>query len=386
MGRNYLAGRRRIRCAVAASTLVTTVAITAVASTGAGASVHSRLVAHASAVTLSGAGSTFDQPFFTLGFYDYHLKIDPSVTVNYASIGSGGGQEQIEANTVNFGATDVPMFSSDLAKAKGPIVQVPIDLGGEAISYNVKGLPQGLHLTGPVLAEIYLGKITNWDAPQLKALNPNTRFPNEAITVVHRADGSGTTYAFTNYLADVDSTWQRNIGVGKTVAWPVGVGGQGNEGVAGLVKDTPGAIGYVELDYALVNHFEYFAMRTPKGSWVLPTLASVAAEAALHPNVSSTDFAIDNLGHNPVAYPICTYSWIAIYKKQTNAAAGTALVDLFEWMTHAGQEYAGSLKYVPLPAAVQLTAQKSLEQIDGPNGQPLLTKAVIAKYGTPASS
>jgi phosphate transport system substrate-binding protein len=278
------------------------------------------------------------------------------------------------------------MFASDLAKAKGPIVQVPIDLGGEAISYNVSGLPFGLHMTGPLLAQIYLGKVTNWDDPAIQALNPKVHLPKEPITVVHRADGSGTTYAFTNYLADVSQTWAHGVGVGKTVAWPVGVGGQGNEGVAGLVKDTPGAIGYVELDYALVNHFKYFAMKNPMGSWVLPTLGSVATEAALHPKVSSTDFAIDDLDGNAAAYPIATYSWLAFYKKQTNAAIGTALVDLFEWMTHAGQKYAGSLKYVPLPAAVQQTAQNSLEQIVGPNGQPLLTKAAIAKYGTPAGS
>ena len=386
MGRNYPGGRRRVRSAVAVSTLATAVAISGVASAEAGASVRSRSVAQTGAVTLSGAGSTFDQPFFTLGFYEYHKLVDPNVTVNYASIGSGGGQEQIEANTVNFGATDVPMFASDLAKAKGPIVQVPIDLGGEAISYNVSGLPFGLHMTGPLLAQIYLGKVTNWDDPAIQALNPKVHLPKEPITVVHRADGSGTTYAFTNYLADVSQTWAHGVGVGKTVAWPVGVGGQGNEGVAGLVKDTPGAIGYVELDYALVNHFKYFAMKNPMGSWVLPTLGSVATEAALHPKVSSTDFAIDDLDGNAAAYPIATYSWLAFYKKQTNAAIGTALVDLFEWMTHAGQKYAGSLKYVPLPAAVQQTAQNSLEQIVGPNGQPLLTKAAIAKYGTPAGS
>ncbi|HUZ21143.1 MAG TPA: phosphate ABC transporter substrate-binding protein PstS [Acidimicrobiales bacterium] len=345
----------------------------------------SRAVSDSSALTLNGAGSTFDQPFFTLGFYEYHQKIDPSVTVNYASIGSGGGQGQIEANTVNFGATDVPMFSSDLAKATaGTIVQVPIDLGGEAISYNVKGLPQGLHLTGPVLAEIYLGQIANWDNSALKKLNPKVNFPNESITVVHRADGSGTSYAFTNYLADISSTWQSKVGVGKTVAWPVGVGGQGNEGVAGLVADTPGSIGYVELDYALKNHFTYFAMRNPMGAFVLPSKASVAADAALHPGVSPTNFKIDNLGHSKAAYPICTYSWLAIYQKQTNASAGTAMVDLFEWMTHGGQKYAGELDYVPLPSVVQATAEQALSTIVGPSGQKLLTKAAIAKYGVPS--
>ena len=370
----------RLATLVLAATSATTLA-----ALPASATARPSATAHQAAVALTGAGSTFDQPFFTLGFYQYNKKVNSAVTVTYASIGSGGGQQQIEAKTVNFGATDVPMFASDLALAKGTIVQVPVDLGGEAISYNVSGLPAGLHLTGTVLAEIYMGHITNWNDSALKALNPKVSFPNEAITVVHRADGSGTSYAFTNYLSDESPSWASNIGVGKTVAWPVGVGGQGNEGVAGLVADTPGAIGYVELDYALVNHFKYFAMQNPRGSWVLPTLASVAADAALHPHVSSTDFAIDDLGGPSktaqTAYPIDTYSWLAIYKKQTNAAAGTAMVDLFEWMTHGGQVYAKSLKYVPLPTAVRVTAEKALQEIVGPNGKPLLTKAAITKYG-----
>ena len=380
---NYRAQSRR---ALSAGLVTAVAALVTVSSTQAGAVEPSQSTAHAASgpvLTLNGAGSTFDQPFFTLAFYQYKKKINSNVTTNYASIGSGGGQQQIESNTVNFGATDVPMLAPDLAKATaGTIVQVPVALGGEAISYNVSGLPAGLHLSGPVLAQIYLGQIKNWNDPAIKQMNPKVTFPNEPITVVHRSDGSGTSYAFTNYLADVSPTWSTNVGVGKTVAWPVGVGGQGNEGVAGLVADTPGSIGYVELDYALVNHFKYFAMKTPRNTYVLPTLASVAAEAALHPHVSPTDFAIDNLGHNPAAYPICTYSWLAIYKTQTNAAAGTALVNLVEWLTHnSGQKYARSLKYVPLPPAVQLTAQKTLLQIKGSNGQTLLTKAAIAKYG-----
>ncbi|MHB1987293.1 MAG: phosphate ABC transporter substrate-binding protein PstS [Acidimicrobiales bacterium] len=381
MGHRYSGARASALRILATGTIVGAVALATVANSEAGASTAPRSVTHASSITLTGAGSTFDQPFFTLGFYKYHQSVNQNVTVNYASIGSGGGQEQIEANTVNFGATDVPMFASDLAKAKGPIVQVPIDLGGEAISYNVQGLRGGLHLTGGVLAAIYLGKIKNWDNRELKKLNPKTHFPNEAITVVHRADGSGTTYAFTNYLVDVSSTWKTKVGLGKTVAWPVGVGGQGNEGVAGLVKDTPGAIGYVELDYALVNHFTYFAVRNPEGKFVLPTQQSVAADAALLPGVSSTHFRIDDLPGSKLSYPICTYSWLAIYKKQAKTAPGTAMVDLFEWMTHSGQEYAGRLKYVPLPPAVQRTAQQTLQHVIGPNGKQLLTKAAIAKYG-----
>jgi len=345
-----------------------------------------------SSVTLTAAGSTFDQPFFTLAFY--HYKQQTKTTVNYASIGSGGGQQQFESNIVNFGASDVPMFAADIAKATGgTVVQVPIDMGGEAISYNLYGIQGGLHMTGPVLAKIYLGQITNWDDPALKKLNPKVTLPNEPITVVHRADGSGTTYAFTNYLTEVSPTWSAKVGDGKTVAWPVGVGGQGNEGVAGVVADTPGAIGYVELDYALVNHFTYCEMLNPAGKWVSPTIKTTAAEAALHPQVSAQDFSITDLKApdtkagkelGKIAYPISTYSWVLVYKHQKSATTGAAIVDLLQWMTHAGQKYAGQLDYVPLPTAVQAVAQQTIEQIDGPDGKPLLTPALAAKFAKTA--
>jgi phosphate transport system substrate-binding protein len=344
--------------------------------------VTSSLAPGASALTvINGAGSTFDQPFFTLAFYEYQKTVDHNTSVNYASIGSGGGEQQIEQNTVSFGATDVPMMASDLAQATaGPIVQVPVDLGGEAISYNVAGLPNHLHMTGPVLADIYMGKITNWDDNTLGKLNPGVNLPDQPIVVVHRSDGSGTSYAFTNYLADVSPTWKSQVGIGKTVAWPTGIGGKGNEGVAGLIKDTPGAIGYVELNYALVNNFQYMAVQNPMGSYVLPSLASTAAEAALLPNVSASHFVIDDLKGDKSSYPIATYSWAAIYKNQKNAQVGTALVNMLEWLTHPGQKWAGSLQYVPLPASVQALAQSSLLQVVGANGKPLLTQAAIAKY------
>ena len=283
--------RRALRLGVATVTAVVTVTAS--------------LAPSASALTvINGAGSTFDQPFFNLGFYEYQKTVNHGTSVNYASIGSGGGEQQIEQNTVSFGATDVPMMASDLAQATGgPIVQVPVALGGEAISYNVPGIANHLHITGPVLAEIYMGKITNWDDNTLDNLNPGVNFPNQPIVVVHRADASGTSYAFTNYLADVSPTWKKQVGIGKTVDWPAGVGGKGNEGVAGLVKDTPGSIGYVELNYALVNNFQFMALQNPMGSYVLPSLASTAAEAALLPKVSSTNFAIVDLKGNKSAYP-----------------------------------------------------------------------------------
>jgi phosphate transport system substrate-binding protein len=323
------------------------------------------------AAQLTGAGSTFDQPFFTRAFYEYNLKYT-NVTVNYASIGSGGGIEQFTANTVNFGASDVPMDAAEIALVTGgPMLQVPVALGGEAISYNLTGVAPGLHLTGAVLANIYLGKITKWDDPAIKALNPSVTLPNEAITVVHRADGSGTSYIFTNYLSTVSSAWANGPGTGKLVAWPVGVGGQGNEGVAGQVSEVPGAIGYVELAYAIQNNFTDAAVKNAAGKWVQPTLTSVAAAAAQKPAVTATDFPIVN---EPGAgsYPISGYSWALLYQNQKSATTGTSLVDLFQWLTHSGQSQALVLDYVPLPANIQALAQSTLLKIDGPNGKALL--------------
>ena len=223
----------------------------------------------APSATLTAAGSTFDQPFFTKAFYTYKGE-NSGVTINYASIGSGGGIEQFQANTVNFGASDVPMTPATIAAAKGgQVLQVPVDLGGEAISYNLPGVKSGLKLSPAVLAAIFLGKITTWNNSAIKKLNPGVSLPSNPITTVHRADGSGTTYIFTNYLATVSSTWASGPGKGKTVSWPGGLAGQGNAGVAGDIEQTPYSIGYVELNYAIVNHFTYAAIENSTGKFVL---------------------------------------------------------------------------------------------------------------------
>jgi phosphate transport system substrate-binding protein len=321
---------------------------------------------------LTGAGSTFDQPFFTRAFYEYNQQ-DSGVTINYASIGSGGGISQFQAQTVNFGASDVPMNASEIAAAKGgTVLQVPIALGGEAISYNLYGVKAGLHLTGTVLAQIYLGQIKMWNDPAIMALNPGVTLPSQAITVIHRSDGSGTSYIFTNYLSTVSPAWNSGPGTGKTVNWPVGLGGKGNEGVAGLVKEVSGSIGYVELAYALQNNFTYAAIQNPAGSWVEPSLATVAADAAQKPNVSSTDFSIVNeMGSN--SYPISGYSWVLIYETQSNTSNGTALVKLLDWLTHTGQSNAKALDYVPLPANIQQLARTTLQMVVDSSGKKLLT-------------
>lgn len=321
---------------------------------------------------LTGAGSTFDQPFFTRAFFEYN-KSNPKVTVNYASIGSGGGIAQIQAGTVNFGATDVPMTAADLAAAKnGVIEQVPATLGGVTVSYNLTGVQSGLHLTGDVLANIFLGKITKWNDPALKSLNPKVDLPDQAITVVHRSDSSGTSYIFTDYLSNVSPAWKAGPGTGKSVNWPVGVGGKGNEGVAGSVKQVAGSIGYVELAYALQNQFTVAAMQNQAGKFVQPNLSSVAADAAQKPNVTPTDFSIVNAG-GPDSYPISGYSWVVLYQQQSDHDAGLALVKMLDWLTQdAGQQQAKAVQYVPLPANIQHLARVTLLNVKDSTGKALL--------------
>jgi phosphate transport system substrate-binding protein len=326
---------------------------------------------------LTGAGSTFDQPFFTKAFYHYN-QLNGNVTVTYASIGSGGGIKQFQATTVDFGATDVPMGAKDIAAAQGgALEQVPVTLGAVAIAYKVNGVSGGLHLSGDVLSRIFLGQITSWNDPAIQSLNSNVVLPSEKITVVHRSDGSGTTYIFTDYLSKASSAWKAGPGKGKTINWPVGVGGKGNEGVAGNVspqngKGIEGAIGYVELAYALQNNFTYAAIQNQAGQFVQPSLVSVAADAAQKADVSATDFSIVN-EPGAASYPITGYSWVLIYQSQKDSAKGTALVRLFDWLTHAGQSDAQSIEYAPLPPNIQQLARTTLQQVVDSTGKHLLT-------------
>jgi phosphate transport system substrate-binding protein len=318
--------------------------------------------------TLNGAGSTFDQPFFTRAFFVYH-RANSNVTVNYASIGSGGGIAQFQANTVNFGATDVPMTQTELAAAKGgEVLQIPVTLGGVAISYNLPGVQSGLHLTGQVLSDIYMGKIKNWNDPAIKKLNPNTNLPDQAITVVHRSDGSGTSYIFTDYLSTVAPDWKSSVGTGKSVNWPVGVGGKGNEGVAGSVKQIPGSIGYVEQAYALQNKFTSANIQNKAGKWVSPTLDAVKADAGQKSNVSATDASIVNQG-GAASYPISGYSWVLVYQKQPNAQTAEALSKTLNWLIHSGQDQAQAIQYVPLPANIQQLGQAQLAKVSDGSGK-----------------
>jgi phosphate transport system substrate-binding protein len=318
----------------------------------------------ASAATqIVGAGSTFDFPFFSKAFYEYTDK-HPDVTVNYQSIGSGGGIQQFTAKTVDFGASDVPMNAAELERAKAPVLQIPITLGAAGVAYNLPGIDKGVHLTREAIADIYLGKITKWNDPALATLNPGTKLPDMAITVVHRSDGSGTTYIFTDFLSNVSSEWKAKVGTNKDVQWPApsSVGGKGNEGVAGLVKQTPGAIGYVELAYLLENQMTYAQVQNKAGTYVYPGVDTVAAAAATKPNVSPTDFSIVDASCAQ-CYPISGYSWVMLYKANPDAARGKLLKDIMTWLASDAQPIAKTVDYVPLPDNVQKQALSVLGQM-----------------------
>jgi phosphate transport system substrate-binding protein len=323
------------------------------------------VVSTATAATqITGAGSTFDYPFFSKAFYDYS-QAHPDVTVNYQSIGSGGGIQQFTARTVDFGASDVPMDANELARAKAPVLQIPITLGGEGIAYNLPGVGKGLHMTRELVADIYLGRIAKWNDPAITAINPGVKLPAMPITVVHRSDGSGTTYIFTDFLSHVSPVWKQKVGAGKSVSWPApsSVGGKGNEGVAGLVRQTPGAIGYVELAYLLQNDMPYALLKNKAGKYLYPDIETVAAAAATKPNVTSTDFSIVDSAC-PDCYPISGYSWVLLYKTPDDAQRGALVKQIMDWMVTAGQPIAKTIDYVPLPANVQKQAETILDRME----------------------
>jgi phosphate transport system substrate-binding protein len=321
-------------------------------------------------VTLNGAGSSFDNPLFTSAFYTYHQS-HPGVTINYAAVGSSAGIAQFQAGTVNFGATDVPMTHDQISQAQGPTLQVPVALGGVAIIYKLTGIGRGVRLTRSTLANIYLGTVTYWDANAIQSQNPSLNLPHTKITVVHRSDGSGTTYIVTDALSHFSSNWASGPGAATTVNWPTGVGATGSAGVAGLVAQTNGAIGYVELAYAKANHITFARIQNAKGNFISPGPSSVASAASDFPNVSATNFSIVNAPGDR-SYPICGYSWMLVYKTQSDLDSGKALAQMANWLTHTGQTLGAPLGYVPLPAAIQALATKTIKKMRGPGGQVLL--------------
>ena len=367
-GPRHHTGHLAIRGAVAAvillalgacSSTTTTSATTTAASGGPG--------------TLTGAGSTYVAPFFALAFARYHQQ-NPAVTVDYSAVGSSAGIAAISARQVDFGASDVPMNASELAAAHGgQVTQVPDALGAEGVAYNLS-LPAGtrLRLTGPVLAAIFLGQITHWNDPAITALNPGITLPPAAITVVHRSDGSGTTYIFSNYLSSVDPAWAAKVGTGKTLNWPVGEGAEGNGSVASTVYRTPWSIGYVEQAYSVGLLLPFAAIRNQAGNYVTPSAQTITAAAAQKPDITPTDFSIVNQP-GASSYPISGYSWALIYTRQPSQATGQALVTMLDWLTHDGQADAAANLYVPLPARIQQLALTMLQQVTGPSGAQLLS-------------
>lgn len=327
--------------------------------------------AAASVVRLTGAGSTFDAPFFNLAFTAYQ-RTHPGTAVSYASVGSSAGITRFTGGQADFGATDVPASSGDLAGARGgPALQIPVDLGAVSVAYNVltrNGAP--LKLTGLVLAAIFLGQITKWNDPAITALNAGADLPDAYITVVHRSDGSGTTYIFSNYLSAVSPAWADTVGTGRSLHWPVGYAGNGNPGVAAAIARIPYSIGYVERSYTTGTELGTAAIANKAGNYVTPTIQSITADATAKPAITAGDFSIVNQP-GPDAYPICGYSWVLVSARQQSQAAGQALVSLLSWLTHEGQSHAATLGYVPLPPAIQQLATATLARVTGPAGASL---------------
>ena len=329
--------------------------------------------------TINGAGATFPFPLIDTWRVDYQ-KVQPGVNINYQSIGSGGGGKQFTEKTVDFGATDAPLTQNESQKASGA-VHIPETIGSVVAAYNIPSVPdKGLKLSGEVLAEIFLGTITKWNDPKIQSLNTDKTLPGEDIVVVHRSDGSGTTFVWTDYLSNVSTAWKDQLGKGKSVEWPVGIGAPGNEGVANAIKGTPNTIGYIELSYALTTNTPFAFIQNKEGNFVEPSLAST--NAAVQSYVASlpkgdgvwTDVTLVNAA-GADSYPIASFSYLLLYKELStdpnlNQGKAKALVDFISWAITDGQKTAESLDYVPLPDGVVKLNQDTLKSLTF-NGQPI---------------
>lgn len=321
--------------------------------------------------SILGAGSSFDNPLFSKQFAEYEKT--SSVRVNYQSIGSGAGISQLTSKTVDFGASDAPMNAEQEAAAGAAVLHIPITAGAVCISYNLPEVKDSLKFTPDILANIYLGKIIKWNDPKIAAANPNVKLPSTAIVVTHRSDGSGTSAIFTSYLAKVSDEWSTKVGSGTSVNWPAGLGGKGNEGVAGLVKQTPGGIGYIELAYAIQNQMPVAVMQNKSGNFIAPSIASVTAAA----NVAIPDDGKISLTNTEAAdgYPIAGFSWVLLYKEQKygnhSLDNATTLLKLISWMIHDGQQYSSALDYAPLSDAAVKVGDALLKSATY-DGKPIL--------------
>jgi phosphate transport system substrate-binding protein len=308
--------------------------------------------AAAQTLKINGAGATFPNPIYSKWFSEYN-KLHSNIEINYQSIGSGGGIRQVQAQTVFFGATDGPMTPEQMQGAPGKILHFPTVLGAVVPVYNLPNVKTELKFTGPVLADIFLGKVTKWNDAAITKLNPGVSLPATDITVAHRADGSGTTYIWVDYLSKVSPEWKTKVGVNTSVNWPTGVGGRGNEGVSGLVSQTPGAIGYVELIYALQNRISYGNVQNLAGEFMKASVQSVTAAAAAAASQMPADFrvSITNAPGKGV-YPISSFTWLLLYENPKNKQQSAAMVDFMKWALSEGQKYCADLGYAPLPDAV----------------------------------
>jgi len=312
--------------------------------------------------TLNGAGATFPNPMYQKWFSEYH-KTHPEIQFNYQSIGSGGGIRQVLAQTVDFGASDGPMTDQQLAEAKTKILHIPTVLGAVVPAYNIPGVNTELKFTPEALAGIFLGKITSWNDPAIAKANPGVNLPNQTIIVVHRSDGSGTTYIFTDYLSKVSSDWANGPGKGTSVKWPVGLGGKGNEGVAGMIRQMQGGIGYIELIYAVQNKIDYGLVRNAAGTFIKASLESVTAAAASAKSMPA-DFRV-SITNAPGkdAYPISSFTWLLIPEKSKDAAKGKILANFLTWMVDDGQKMTADLTYAPLPENVAQKVKGAIKMV-----------------------
>jgi len=315
---------------------------------------------------LNGAGATFPYPIYSKWFSEYH-KVHSDIQINYQSIGSGGGIRQVTEGTVDFGASDMPMTDEQLkdaqSKLKTTVLNIPTVLGADVPAYNVPGVTGEVKFTPDVLAGIFLGKISNWNDPAIAKANPDIKFPNQEIFVVHRSDGSGTTFIWTDYLSKVSPEWKTSVGSGTSVKWPKGLGGKGNEGVAGSIRQLPGSIGYVELIYAEQNKITYGSVRNSAGSFVKASLESVTAAAGSAPKMPA-DFRV-SITNAPGkdAYPISSFTWLLIPGQSKDAGKGKVLADFLNWMVSDGQKMTSSLSYAPLPENVAAKVKDTIKQI-----------------------
>lgn len=318
-------------------------------------------------VRLNGAGATFPNIIYQTWILTYNQKFD-NVEINYQSIGSGGGIRQFSDKTVDFGGTDAPMTDSAIATIEGNVYHLPTVLGAVVPTYNLPGVTQALRFSPEVLADIFLGKITKWNDARIASDNPGVTLPNQDVIVVHRSDGSGTSFVWTDYLSKVSSEWLQKVGRGTSVNWPVGLGGRGNEGVTATVRQTPGAIGYVELGYALINKMAFGTVRNKSGNWITPSIESVtaAASGAMGEMGPNTDFRV-SLTDSPgaQAYPIASFTWLLVRKQYPDASKARELVKFIWWSVTEGQAKAPTLGYAPLPKEMLPWVQARLKTISG---------------------